>query len=82
MESIETPDISLKYYAELLEADPVNAVCGPARPNVRRVLMLFFLFQGNMEAPHTDEQASSTRSFTNSRNTSTRSIPTSKADSS
>ena len=42
MEAIETPDISLKYYAELLEADPTNAVCGPARPNVRRVLMLSF----------------------------------------
>ena len=54
MEATETPDISLKYYAELLEADPTNAVCGPTRPNVRRVLMLFFLFQGNMEAPHFD----------------------------
>jgi hypothetical protein len=30
MEASETPDISLKYYAELLEADPTNAVCGPA----------------------------------------------------
>lgn len=29
MEATETPEISLKYYAELLEADPTHAVCEP-----------------------------------------------------
>lgn len=28
MEATESPDIALKYYAELLETDPTNAVRG------------------------------------------------------
>lgn len=51
----------------------------------RRVLIFVFLFPrqyGNAGFRYSDEQARSTRRFTNSRSTSIRSIPTSKAGSS
>ena len=51
MEATETPDISLKYYGELLEADPTNAVCGQHDPTYA-VFSCFF--QGNMETAHLD----------------------------
>ena len=54
MEATESPDIALKYYAELLEADPTNAVCDYDN----RVLFsqTFISLKGHMEAPYLDIQ--------------------------
>ena len=40
MEATETPETALKYYAELLEADPTNAVCRVSV--IRRVLIYIY----------------------------------------
>lgn len=49
MEATEAPEVALKYYAELLEADPTNAVCWVT---IRTSCSHFF--SGSMEAPHFD----------------------------
>lgn len=81
MEATETPDIALKYYAELLEADPTNAVRGGGSTESMRYTILSRPY-GSAAFRYLDVQARSTRRFTNYHSSSTRSIPTSKAGSS